>query len=211
MFDFNAINLLSARMNFTGFQCIDDSASIIIGPNDNNITLTNNGIQCLNTEFTLDAPILNITQDQKWGGIIYAKDGTNILIDPKNRTSVFSSASIKSNNAELKQIATPNHLNTIYNSNTNIITMNSDITNHHIFSLDRTLDVNASNSHTWNIISPNMEWTFSCSNDFKSTKNYPVNNFEDVIKIGLKTYKLQEKKIKLANGTDADALLYILI
>jgi hypothetical protein len=188
---------------FTGFRCRNKDAAITIG--SESLTLTSDKIQCTN-DLSIDCPLLKIEKDQSWSGIVYARDGEKILLNPATLESSFQTYKMLNTNVSRISKAIPNECNE------EII---CPVANLLINAMTRTRTENyESSTHSFTAKTYLSIYETEPGGSYNRSRRVP-NGFQDKIIVFFsppilpKNYELQEINIKKADNTNVNILAYV--
>lgn len=191
-------------------------ASIIIGPPSECMTLTTQSITTTGGPLTIGSDIV-LSQDQTWQGVVYAGDGQNILINPRSKTSVFTTQVIGTDTSSLRIEAEPTQISIMTNTQgdriyesiaaNDIVTVNvSGNKTYQATSIADRFTVNTQiSTYTFSATtSDTSSWTSPIVN-----RTYTCNTLNWVFNIAGVRYRLQPTMVSTPSGPPVSALIFV--
>jgi len=231
------VNQLYKSVFYTGFQCVDPTATITIGPS---LSLTENSIKCTN-HLQMESKRTIFMGDQQWNGVVLTRDG-KIMIDPKNKRSIFNSYktseseshgqfSTEGNTTELSFQSPDNLISTKGNTFSRLVQVGCTCSES--IEADSIVKQKVSNTHQKYVSHSTYDSQFVADQHYSIVKSVP-NNFSDEIRVSNNTnvsgtrvkatdkiknktseidsdytsYSLSAATITTEDGTSLDVLVY---
>jgi hypothetical protein len=161
---------LTRLVTQTGFSLLSPLASIVIGLPTKSMALTNSSITTTGGPVTIGSDIV-LSKNQTWQGLVYAGDGETILLDPKTKTSAFTTQVIGSSTNRMTRSADSRNISERNNTTGNKI--------YESIATNDVYTVNATGDKTYSASSVNDTYTITASKD----KRYSASSVNDIYTI----------------------------